>query len=140
VKLYVVAAFVSGMFVVGCSSRQEEVYVPPSYTPPGDQANITTDPIPPETPPDGTNVTQDTVGTITTPPPPPEAGQPKPWTPGGASTLPPPKQYPKATAVPGKPNRVVSPYAPYAGEVDVTGFSPGNEVRCPYTNKIFVVP
>ena len=51
-----------------------------------------------------------------------------------------PKDYPVGTPVTGKPGFVTSPYKPYAGYVDVRGFSPGEQVKCPYSGKIFLVP
>jgi hypothetical protein len=47
--------------------------------------------------------------------------------------------YPYGIPVPNKPHLVESPYSP-GKYVDVEGFSPGTEVKDPYTGKIFLVP
>jgi hypothetical protein len=47
---------------------------------------------------------------------------------------------PYARPVPGKPGYVFSPYDKSGGYVDVTGYSPGQKVKDPYTGKIFLVP
>jgi hypothetical protein len=47
---------------------------------------------------------------------------------------------PLATPVAGKPGYVLSPFAPQAGYVDVTGLAPGTEAKDPYTGKVFRVP
>ena len=48
--------------------------------------------------------------------------------------------YPYGIPVPGKQGLVKSPYAPDQGLVDTRGFSRGQEVKCPYTGKVFLVP
>ena len=47
---------------------------------------------------------------------------------------------PYGSPVPNKPGFITSPYAPERGYVDVRGFPPGTEVRCPYTSRAFRVP
>lgn len=47
---------------------------------------------------------------------------------------------PYGKPVPGKPGYVFSPYDKNGGYVDVTGYSPGQKVKDPYTGKIFLVP
>ncbi len=82
--------------------------------------------------------------TDATPTPTPEANP----TPDVASTAPTPapspvtelRQVPYGTPVAGKAGFVTSPYAPYAGYVDVRGFPPNTEVKDPYSGKIFLVP
>ncbi|MDR1191192.1 MAG: hypothetical protein LBK60_05945 [Verrucomicrobiales bacterium] len=67
--------------------------------------------------------------------------QPKPWSrpaPVSPNTTQP--KYPVAKPVPGKQGVVFSPYAPYAGEVDVREYQPGQPVLCPFTGKPFIVP
>lgn len=49
-------------------------------------------------------------------------------------------EIPFGTALEGRPGLVNSPYAGKFQLVDVTGLSPGQEVKCPYTGKLFRVP
>jgi hypothetical protein len=63
-----------------------------------------------------------------------------PSTPSAPTPPKPSTNYPMGIVIPGKKGFVKSPYAEYAEPVDVRGYPPGTAVRCPYTNKIFIVP
>ena len=69
----------------------------------------------------------------------PVSSEPKPWATADNQQAP-TVRYPSGTKVSGKPGLVKSPYAPYAGDVDVKGIPAGTQVKCPYTGKIFIVP
>lgn len=49
-------------------------------------------------------------------------------------------ELPYGVPVPGRPGLVNSPYAGKYQLVDVTGLAPGQEVKCPYSGKLFRVP
>jgi len=65
--------------------------------------------------------------------------EPKPWE-AGTSKPSAKQEYPMGEKIAGKTGLVKSPYARYAGEVDVKGIPSGTQVKCPYTGKIFIVP
>jgi len=69
----------------------------------------------------------------------PVSSEPKPWATAEKKQVP-TVRYPSGTKVSGKPGLVKSPYAPYAGDVDVKDIPAGTQVKCPYTGKIFIVP
>jgi hypothetical protein len=124
-KLLGVVALVGSILATGCEHNPG---TDDNGTPaPLPQTNTTMNPASP----DQTGMTN----TVETPPAP---------TPDNTQTPPPPPKpttnFPMGIVIPGKPGFCKSPYAEYAEPVDIRGYAPGTPVRCPYTNKIFIVP
>jgi hypothetical protein len=76
---------------------------------------------------------------VTTAPPPAPKPKAQPSTPPLAPK-PAPAPLPFGRPIPGRPGLVYSPYAGELEIVDVSEMSPGQEVKCPFSGKLFRVP
>lgn len=142
---------------LGVDEEQQQTTTTQTSVQPNPAANPPTQPYPVQqaSPPPAPPV-QTRPQVVTTAQQPPSQPKPQPTAPPRVvqsenpppSSSPPPQtstasqsaDLPYGKPVPGKPGYVFSPFDKNGGYVDVTGYSPGQKVKDPYTGKIFLVP